>query len=97
MVRQVGQIIGGKCPARPYELVVADDLYTLIREMVRIRGHGTTAISKVKGHADEDMVGDGRVHELVRFGNDLADQAADFGRHRVEEGVTDASTGLARA
>ena len=51
--------------------------------------HGTTAISKVKGHADEGLVRDGRVRELDRIGDNLADEAADFGRRRVDAGVTD--------
>ena len=38
------------------------------------------------GYRAVDMVRDGRVRELDRTGNDLADQAADFGRRRVEEG-----------
>ena len=46
----------------------------LFNEMVRIHGRGATAFPKVKGHADEDMVRDGRVRELDRTGfNDLAD------------------------
>ena len=36
------------------------------------------------------VVLEGRVCELDRIGHDLADQAADFERRRVEDGVTDA-------
>ena len=89
-------ITDGKDPARPYELLVDGDLYTLINEIVRIVGRGPTANPKVKGHADEDMVRDGRVRELNRTGIDIADQSADFGRRRVEEGVTNARRVLAR-
>ena len=46
-------------------------------------GAVTTDISKVKGHADEGLVRDGRVRELDKIGNDMADQAADLGRRRV--------------
>ena len=43
----------------------------------------TVRISKVKGHAREDMVDDGRVRNLDLLGNRAADEAADFGRRRV--------------
>ena len=65
--------------------------------MIGVGGPGTTAISKVKGHADEGTVFDGRVCELDRIGNDLADRAADFGRRRVEVAVTDVREGFSRA
>ena len=41
-------------------------------------GRDTARISKVKGHADESMVFDGRVREVDRLGNNAADEAADF-------------------
>ena len=44
----------------------------------------TAAVSKVKGHADEGLVREGRVRELDRIGNDLAHRAAHLGRCRVE-------------
>ena len=50
--------------------------------------------SKVKGHADEGMVLDGWVHEFDRFGNNAADEAADFGRRRVGNAVIDARRDL---
>ena len=56
---------------------------------------GTVRISKVKGHAEEDMVQDGRVRELDRVGNNAADEAADFGRRRVDHVVIDARRNLA--
>ena len=43
------------------------------------RGFDTVKISKVKGHADEGMVLEGRVRDLDRMGNKAADEAADFG------------------
>ena len=43
-------------------------------------GPGTTAIAKLKGHADEGLVRGGRVRELDKVGNDMADRAADLGR-----------------
>ena len=67
----------------PLELLVDGDLIALVQKLVSIRGPGTTAISKVKGHADEGLVRGGRVRELEKIGNDMADQAADLGRRRV--------------
>ena len=54
----------------------------------------TVRISKVKGHAAEGMVLDGRVREVDRLGNDAADKAADFGRRRVSPAVIDALRNL---
>ena len=51
--------------------------------MLHLRGLDPVRITKVKGHADECMALDGRVREVDRFGNDAADEAADFGRRRV--------------
>ena len=48
------------------------------------RGEGTALVSKAKGHADEDMMQLGQVREVDRIGNDPADEAADFGRRRVD-------------
>ena len=47
-------------------------------------------VTKVKGHADDDMVQAGRVHEFDWVGNNAADEAADFGRRRVGFAVIDA-------
>ena len=49
---------------------------------------------KVKGHADEVMVVQGRVREVDRIGNNAADEAADFGRRRVGHLVIDARRNL---
>ena len=55
---------------------------------------GTVRVTKVKGHADEDMVFRGRVRELDRLGNNAADEAADFGRRRVGPAIIDARRNL---
>ena len=62
--------------------------------MLDLRGRDTVRITKVKGHADGGMVLDGRVREVDRFGNDAADEAADFGRRRVGPAVIDARRNL---
>ena len=62
--------------------------------MLHLRGLDTVRIAKVKGHADEGMVLDGRVREVDRFGNGAADEAADFGRRRVGPAIIDARRNL---
>ena len=69
-------------------------IFSFIDRMLHLRGPDTVRISKVKGHADEGMVLDGRVREDDRFGNEAADEAADFGRRRVGDAVIDARRNL---
>ena len=59
-----------------------------------LRGRDTVRVTKVKGHADEGMVSDGRVRELDRLGNDAVDEAADFGRRWVGLAVIGARRNL---
>ena len=59
-----------------------------------MRGRDTVRISKVKGHAVEDMVRAGRVRELGRVGNNAAEVAA-LGRRRVDFPVLDARRNFA--
>ena len=61
--------------------------------MLRLRGLATARVTKVKGHADEVMVLDGRVREVDRLGNAAADEA-DFGCRRVDPAITDARRDL---
>ena len=84
---------GGYC-SHPFDLVTDGDLLALIRRMLDLRGRDTVRIAKVKGHADEGMVLDGRVREVDRLGNDAADVATDFGRRRVGPAVIDARRNL---
>ena len=70
------------------------DLLLLIEKMLHLRGLDTVRIAKVKGHADEGMVLDGRDREVDRLGNDAADEAADFSRRRVGNAVIDARRNL---
>ena len=83
VVRHVGRLLDGYRGPIPFELVNDGDLLLLIERMLHRRGLDTVRISKVKGHADEDMVLHGRVRGEDKFGNDAADEAADFGRRSV--------------
>ena len=76
--------------AAPLELVTDGDLLILFRRMLDLLGRSAVRVTRVKGHADEGVVFDGRVRELDRLGNDAADEAAEFGRRRVGPAVIDA-------
>ena len=90
VVRHVGRLMDGSRGPIPFELVNDGDLLLLIERMLHRRGLDTVRISKVKGHADEDMVLHGRVRREDKLGNDAADEAADYGRRRVSPAVVDA-------
>ena len=63
VVGHVGRILAGRKSQSPLELLEDGDLLAIVQKLVDLRGPGTTAISKVKGHADEGLVRGGRVRE----------------------------------
>ena len=69
VVRHVGRLLDG----HPFELVKDGDLLLLIERMLRFRGLDMVRITKIKGHADQGIVLDGRVREIDRLGNNAAD------------------------
>ena len=94
VLRHVGRLLDGGPGARPFEIVKDGDLLCLIDRMLQLRGLGAVKVSKVKGHADDGMVLDGRIRDLDRLGNNAADEAADFGRRRVPVHVIDVRRNL---
>ena len=76
VVRHISRILDGRCTSRPFPLVGDGDLLFKVQQFVRWRGLGTSAVSKVKGHADEGLVAFGRVREIDRIGNNEVDAAA---------------------
>ena len=94
VVRHVNRLLDGNLGAQPFEVVQDGDLLCLIHRMLQLRGLDTVKVTKVKGHADECMVLEGRVRDLDRLGNRAADEAADFGRRRVPVHVVDARRNL---
>ena len=80
VVRHVSRTWEGRVPCRPFELTFDGDLLTIEERMIHLRCVQSTKVSKVEGHADDDMVAVGRVWVEDMIGNDLADRAADFGR-----------------
>ena len=85
----VGKILDGWSGA-PFPLCTDGDLLACISHMVHYRGRTSVRVSKVKGHATDAMVADGRVRREDKDGNDAADFAADFGRLRQPGDVIDA-------
>ena len=76
VVRHVGRLLDGHHGSLPFELVKDGGLLLLVERMLRLRGLNTVRITKVKGHADQGMVLDGRVGEIDRMGNIAADEAS---------------------
>ena len=90
VVSHLSSLIASRWSGRPFPLVNDGDLLGLAQEIVHSRGRGTTLVSKVEGHADEGLVAMGWVREVDRIGNNEADAAADMGRRRVHDSITDA-------
>ena len=49
------------CLVKPLPLVMDGDLVALARHMIRTRGRETVRVTKVKGHANDSDVEEGRV------------------------------------
>ena len=64
------------------------DLWEVFTELVRTRGPQTVFITKVKGHATQEMVDEGKVQEGDMRGNGMADKAADMGLSRARRWCT---------
>ena len=94
VVRHFWRLLNGHHGSIPFELVTDGDLVLLIERMLQLWGLDTVRVTKVKGHAEEGMVLDGRVREQDKVRNNAADEAADFGRRRVGNAVIDARRNL---
>ena len=58
---------------------VDGDLWELFWRTIRERSPYSIQISKVKGHATDQQVAEGKVRRTDKIGNDKADEAADEG------------------
>ena len=82
-----GKLLGGsksilhrKSPFKLRWALMRDgDSWEDFAEMVKQRGPHSVTLTKVKGHATEDMVNEGKVKLSEKQGNDKADIAADLG------------------
>ena len=62
------------------------DIWGEFWEILEARGARTVRITKVKGHATEEDVQDGRATKEDKEGNDQADAAANKGARSMQEG-----------
>ena len=69
----------GRNPKKPWGTKGDGDLWEVFHSFVKAKGHWAVAVSKVKGHATDDMVAQGRVKPEEKEGNDMADKVADEG------------------
>ena len=76
----LGRLLDYGSLVKPLPSVNDGDLIALARYMVRIRGRETVRVTKVKGHAEDVDVQQGRVRLADQQGNAEADAAADLGR-----------------
>ena len=59
---------------------------------MRAKGPEAVRLSKVKGHATDEMVAQGKVKQEHKEGNDAADEAADIGVEQHGNNFLEAST-----
>ena len=71
--------------SKPSPLVKYGDLNAIPRHLILARGPDTVKVTKVKGHAIEADVDQGRVKLEDRPGNIEADTAADLGRRHQSQ------------
>ena len=81
---------------RPLPLVKDGNLIALAQYMIRTRGRDTVRVTKVKEHAEDVDVQQGRVR-LDQVGNAEADAAADLGCRHHSEVLIDARRRLLQA
>ena len=97
VARSIGRLLDYDCLTKPLPLVKDGDLITLARYMIRARGRETVRVTKVKGHAEDVDVQQGRVRLVDKQGNDEADAAADIGRRHQSEILINARRRLLQA
>ena len=93
----IGRLFDHDSLIEPLPFVKDGDLITLARYMIRTRGRETVRVTKVKGHAEDVDVQQGRVRLVDQQGNAEADTAADLGRRHQSEVLIDARRRLLKA
>ena len=69
VARSIGCLLDCDCLSKPLPLIKDGDLVALARCMIRARGRETVRVTKVKGHAEDADVQQGRVRLLDKQGN----------------------------
>ena len=79
-VRSIGRLLDLGVFSTPLPLLKDGDLIVIVQHMIQAWGADTVGVTKVKGHATEDDVDQGRVRMEERLGNAEADTVAILGR-----------------
>ena len=69
VARSIGCLLDSDCLSKPLPLVKDGDLIALARFLIRTRGRDTVRVTKVKGHAEDIDVQQGRVRLVDQQGN----------------------------
>ena len=69
---------------RPWALTKNGDLWESIEDAVEEKGPNSVKVTKVKGHATNEMVAEGTVRKQDKEGNDISDTAADRGAEATD-------------
>ena len=101
VARSIGRLLDYGSLDKPLPLVRDGDLVALVHYMIRTRGREMVRemvrVTKVKGHAKDDDVQQGRVRLVDQQGNVEADIAADLGRRHQTEMLINARRRLLKA
>ena len=93
----IGRLLDHDSLVKPLPLVKDGDLLALVQYMIRSRDRETVRVTKVKGHAEDVDVQQGRVRLVDQQENAEADTAADLGRRHQSEVLIDARRRLLKA
>ena len=93
----IGRLLDHDSLVKRLPLVKDGDLIALAQYMIRTRGRDTVRVTKVKGHAEDVDVQQGRVRLVDQQRNAEADAAADLGRRHQSEILIDAWRRLLKA
>ena len=90
VARTLGRLLDKDCLVKPLPMAKDSDFVALVQNMIRTRGRETGRVTRVKGHAEDVDVQQGRVRLEDQLGNAEADAAADLGRRHQSEVLIDA-------
>ena len=96
VARTLGRLLDRDSLVRSLLLVKDGDLIALAQYMIRTRGRDTVRVTKVKVHAEDVDVQQGRLRLVDQQGNAEADTAADLGRRHQSDVLIDARRRLLR-
>ena len=91
------QILKGVLPNKPWAILTDGDIWECVEQIVDAKGAHAVNITKVKGHATDQMVVEGKVRIEHKEGNDASDVAADKGIEQHGNDLLEWSTFFAQA